>query len=131
MSEVTKVPCTQCGAEILPSTAESTGGICMACKKGIQSGGGLGTGSGETAAQGRLKSGLGLIFFGVLAYGLLYWLENSGVNRARMPAIVALIYALGGKNLVGGILVVLGLLMAGSSFFGDGDEGEDEQGFDS
>jgi len=32
----TYVPCTECGAEILPSTAEATGGICMACKQGIR-----------------------------------------------------------------------------------------------
>lgn len=31
-----KVPCSQCGALILPTTAESTGGICMACKQGIR-----------------------------------------------------------------------------------------------
>ena len=32
----TRVPCKECGAEILPSTAEVTGGICMACKQGIR-----------------------------------------------------------------------------------------------
>jgi hypothetical protein len=31
-----KVPCNDCGALILPTTAESTGGICMACKQGIR-----------------------------------------------------------------------------------------------
>lgn len=31
-----KLPCTECGALILPTTAESTGGICMACKQGIR-----------------------------------------------------------------------------------------------
>jgi hypothetical protein len=33
---VEKIPCTECGALILPTTAESTGGICMACKQGIR-----------------------------------------------------------------------------------------------
>ena len=32
MSE--KVPCTECDAAILPSTAERTGGLCMPCKNG-------------------------------------------------------------------------------------------------
>lgn len=31
-----KIPCSECGALILPTTAESTGGICMACKQGIR-----------------------------------------------------------------------------------------------
>lgn len=31
-----KVPCSECGALILPTTAESTGGVCMACKQGIR-----------------------------------------------------------------------------------------------
>jgi hypothetical protein len=31
-----KLPCKDCGALILPATAESTGGICMACKQGIR-----------------------------------------------------------------------------------------------
>jgi hypothetical protein len=31
-----KVPCQKCGALILPTTAESTGGVCMACKQGIR-----------------------------------------------------------------------------------------------
>lgn len=31
-----KIPCNECGALILPATAESTGGICMACKQGIR-----------------------------------------------------------------------------------------------
>lgn len=31
-----KTPCTDCGALILPSTAEETGGVCMACKRGIR-----------------------------------------------------------------------------------------------
>lgn len=31
-----RVPCRECGAEILPATAEATGGICMACKQGIR-----------------------------------------------------------------------------------------------
>lgn len=31
-----RVPCTECGAEILPATAAATGGVCMACKKGIR-----------------------------------------------------------------------------------------------
>lgn len=35
---VTRVPCKSCGAEILPVTAEATGGICMACKQGIRRG---------------------------------------------------------------------------------------------
>jgi hypothetical protein len=33
---VEKIPCSECGALILPTTAESTGGICMACKRGIR-----------------------------------------------------------------------------------------------
>jgi len=32
MSE--KIPCTECGAAVLPSTAERTGGLCMPCKNG-------------------------------------------------------------------------------------------------
>jgi hypothetical protein len=31
-----KIPCVKCGEMILPSTAEKTGGICMACKQGIR-----------------------------------------------------------------------------------------------
>jgi hypothetical protein len=31
-----KIPCIDCGAMILPATAESTGGLCMACKQGIR-----------------------------------------------------------------------------------------------
>ncbi|HEY1120131.1 MAG TPA: DUF4375 domain-containing protein [Haloferula sp.] len=31
-----RVPCRECGAEILPATAEATGGVCMACKKGFR-----------------------------------------------------------------------------------------------
>jgi hypothetical protein len=31
-----KVPCTTCGAMILPATAGATGGVCMACKNGIR-----------------------------------------------------------------------------------------------
>src|SRR5688572_6762911 len=31
-----KVPCTRCGAEILPTTAEETGGLCMPCKLGTR-----------------------------------------------------------------------------------------------
>ena len=31
-----RVPCRECGAEILPTTAKATGGICMACKQGIR-----------------------------------------------------------------------------------------------
>jgi len=31
-----KLPCNDCGALILPTTAESTGGVCMACKQGIR-----------------------------------------------------------------------------------------------
>lgn len=31
-----RVPCKKCGAEILPTTAEATGGVCMACKNGIR-----------------------------------------------------------------------------------------------
>lgn len=33
---MTKIPCSTCGALILPATAESTGGLCMACKQGIR-----------------------------------------------------------------------------------------------
>lgn len=29
-----KVPCTECGALVLPTTAERTGGVCMPCKNG-------------------------------------------------------------------------------------------------
>ena len=32
MSE--KIPCTECGELVLPSTAERTGGLCMPCKSG-------------------------------------------------------------------------------------------------
>lgn len=32
----TRVPCKDCGAEILPTTAAATGGVCMACKQGIR-----------------------------------------------------------------------------------------------
>ena len=31
-----KVPCKKCDAMILPTTAERTGGVCMACKQGIR-----------------------------------------------------------------------------------------------
>jgi hypothetical protein len=31
-----RVSCRQCGASILPATAERTGGLCMACKQGIR-----------------------------------------------------------------------------------------------
>jgi hypothetical protein len=31
-----KIPCNECGALILPTTAENTGGVCMACKQGIR-----------------------------------------------------------------------------------------------
>ena len=31
-----KVPCTKCGALILPTTAQSTGGLCMPCKAGTR-----------------------------------------------------------------------------------------------
>lgn len=31
-----KLPCIECGALILPTTAESTGGKCMPCKQGIR-----------------------------------------------------------------------------------------------
>ena len=33
---VERVPCRECGEEILPTTAEATGGVCMACKKGFR-----------------------------------------------------------------------------------------------
>lgn len=33
---MSKVPCKECGALILPVTAERTGGVCMACKSGIR-----------------------------------------------------------------------------------------------
>ena len=33
---VVKIPCNECGALILLTTAESTGGLCMACKQGIR-----------------------------------------------------------------------------------------------
>ena len=35
---ITRIPCNKCGSEILPTTAEATGGICMACKQGIRRG---------------------------------------------------------------------------------------------
>jgi hypothetical protein len=35
-SSMSKIPCDKCGALILPTTAEATGGICMACKQGIR-----------------------------------------------------------------------------------------------
>lgn len=31
-----RVPCHECGATILPTTAAATGGVCMACKQGIR-----------------------------------------------------------------------------------------------
>jgi len=31
-----KIPCIECGALILPTTADTTGGKCMACKQGIR-----------------------------------------------------------------------------------------------
>ena len=31
-----KIPCTECGAMILPATADKTGGLCMPCKQGIR-----------------------------------------------------------------------------------------------
>jgi hypothetical protein len=31
-----KIPCTTCGALILPATAQATGGVCMACKQGLR-----------------------------------------------------------------------------------------------
>jgi hypothetical protein len=31
-----RIPCKECGAEILPTTAQATGGVCMACKNGIR-----------------------------------------------------------------------------------------------
>jgi hypothetical protein len=31
-----RIPCTACGALILPTTAESTGGLCMPCKQGTR-----------------------------------------------------------------------------------------------
>jgi hypothetical protein len=33
---IERVPCSECGAEILPVTAAATGGVCMACKQGIR-----------------------------------------------------------------------------------------------
>jgi hypothetical protein len=33
---INKLPCKECGAEILPSTAERTGGKCMPCKNGYR-----------------------------------------------------------------------------------------------
>lgn len=33
---IQRVPCKECGAEILPTTAAATGGVCMACKQGIR-----------------------------------------------------------------------------------------------
>jgi hypothetical protein len=35
---ITRISCETCGADILPATAEATGGICMACKQGIRRG---------------------------------------------------------------------------------------------
>jgi hypothetical protein len=31
-----KIPCTECGAMVLPSTADRTGGLCMPCKNGTR-----------------------------------------------------------------------------------------------
>jgi hypothetical protein len=31
-----KLPCSKCGALILPATFQATGGVCMACKQGIR-----------------------------------------------------------------------------------------------
>jgi hypothetical protein len=31
-----KIPCSECGALVLPSTAEGTGGLCMPCKNGTR-----------------------------------------------------------------------------------------------
>jgi hypothetical protein len=31
-----KIPCTECGAMILPSTAEANGGLCTPCKRGFR-----------------------------------------------------------------------------------------------
>ncbi|MFD2232124.1 DMP19 family protein [Alkalimarinus sediminis] len=31
-----KIPCNECGALVLPSTAERTGGLCMPCKNGTR-----------------------------------------------------------------------------------------------
>jgi hypothetical protein len=33
---IERVPCAECGALILPSTAEETGGLCMPCKGGYR-----------------------------------------------------------------------------------------------
>src|SRR5712692_334277 len=32
MAQPSKIPCTRCGAMILPATAEQTGGLCMPCR---------------------------------------------------------------------------------------------------
>lgn len=45
---VVKVPCTVCGAPILPRTAEKNGGLCMRCKDGWVAC----SGCGERAARG-------------------------------------------------------------------------------
>ncbi|UDM05757.1 DMP19 family protein [Halomonas sp. NyZ770] len=31
-----KIPCTECGVMVLPSTAERIGGFCMSCKNGTR-----------------------------------------------------------------------------------------------
>lgn len=33
MKSVSRIPCTKCGAMILPATGKITGGICMPCKR--------------------------------------------------------------------------------------------------
>jgi hypothetical protein len=36
ITQMQKIPCTECGALILPATADATGGKCMACQQGIR-----------------------------------------------------------------------------------------------
>lgn len=51
-----RIPCSKCGAMILPVTAQATGGICMPCKKNP---GGMtfGPGIGKLGELGRFLSG--------------------------------------------------------------------------
>ncbi len=51
-----RIPCTKCGALILPITAQTTGGLCMPCKKN-PGGKKCGPGIGKLAELGRFLSG--------------------------------------------------------------------------
>ena len=51
-----RIPCSKCGAMILPVTAQATGGICMPCKKN-PGGKTFGPGIGKLGDLGRFLSG--------------------------------------------------------------------------